>query len=497
MRKARLERMRQVTLLFNGKHRDYFLGESTLTIRFPADARRQQGDQSLRPVERVETDFSKKSADLLFGEEPLIRVEDDIQAAALAALADRASLHQRFHAAAVSCSARAEAFVECSIAGGLDAHVYVRTLPAAEMFPVGDRQADGQYAAYRRLTIAQIGGTTEKPINGLLETIYAVGEITRTLKQLDEQGAPMQQVGLDAWPGQSPDLPLTPATKTGLQTNTVTWVPNEFDLDETTAISDYDGLIELQDELNAKQTQIARVLAKHSDPKMAFPARSFDDDGTIHTSYGAFPFNSKDEIPQYIVWNAELAAALEDRKFTLNLLLITAETSPVLLGLKEGGAPDAFKKVRLEASNSLSKAQRKASTWKNAVKRVVGTAMQLEQTIPGTRYNLTPVSCEIRDGIPVDELDQANRISILRASGTMSVLRGVTEQLTDAGAVKAEVAELQQEASAAMPTILMQPPSGGQEAGSEVSPAKAKDDQGNVGADDADAAAAERTEVAA
>jgi hypothetical protein len=36
-------------------------------------------------------------------------------------------------------------------------------------------------------------------------------------------------------------------------------------------VSDYDGAIDLQDALNAKQTQIGRVLAKHADPKLAFP----------------------------------------------------------------------------------------------------------------------------------------------------------------------------------------------------------------------------------
>lgn len=504
---ARLERMRQATLLFEGKHREYFLNEQRTQFDFPPML---LANKEVNPYIKLNVLklISMKSADLLFGEEPLIRVEDDIQAAALASLADRASLHQRFHAAAVSSSARAETFLECSISAcgaSSDPAVYVRQLPASEMLPIGDIQPDGQYAAYKRLTLALVGGTDLKPIYGLLTTTYTAGAITRKLQQLDDQGEPMMGLALGCWPGQAPDAPLDPETKTGLQVNTVTWVANQFDLDEIRAISDYDGLIELQDELNAKQTQIARVLAKHSDPKMGFPERLFDQEGQIHSGYGAFPFTSKDELPTYITWNADLANALEDRKFTLNLLLITAETSPVLLGLKEGGAPDAFKKVRLEASNSLSKAQRKAAIWKSAIKRIVTVAQLLEQTIPGTRYDLTPVSAEMRDGIPSDDLEQANTISILRSAGVMSVRRAVTEQLNDAGAVETELQELKDEAAANTPTILMQPPQAdGQEAGTEPASgtahppvAKSLADAGDNAHDDADAEQIGLTEVAA
>ena len=54
--------------------------------------------------------------------------------------------------------------------------------------------------------------------------------------------------------------------------NTITWIPNLLVRD--IAVSDYDGLVERQDELNAKQTQISRVQAKHADPKLAMHSRN-------------------------------------------------------------------------------------------------------------------------------------------------------------------------------------------------------------------------------
>ena len=49
---------------------------------------------------------------------------------------------------------------------------------------------------------------------------------------------------------------------------------------------------------------------------------------------------------------------------------------------------------------------------------------------------------ELRDGIPVDEKEQAERLSILRAANLISVERALTEQLHDPGAVAKELARL-------------------------------------------------------
>jgi hypothetical protein len=201
----------------------------------------------------------------------------------------------------------------------------------------------------------------------------------------------------------------------------------------------------LQDALNAKNSQVGRVLLKHSDPRMAFPEEAFDrDTGQIRSDHDVFAYAAdSDRVPKYITWDAELQSAMADRAFVLNQLLVRTETSQVLLGMKQGAAPDAYKKVRLEAFNSLTKAARKASYWSAAIRRAVGVAQDLEKVLTGgPRYARGPVAVELRDGIPADDKEQAERLSILRAAGLVSVERALEEQLQDPAAVGKELARL-------------------------------------------------------
>ena len=232
-------------------------------------------------------------------------------------------------------------------------------------------------------------------------------------------------------------------THTGLSTTTITWIPNT--LVRGQPVSDYDGAIELQDALNAKNSQVGRVLLKHSDPRMAFPEEAFDPvSGDVRADHDVFAYgNDPERVPRYITWDAELQSAMADRAFILNQLLVRTETSQVLLGMKQGAAPDAYKKVRLEAFNSLTKAARKSSYWTNGIKRAVGLCQDLENLLPnGPRYERKPIAVQLVDGIPTDEKEQAERLSILRAAGLVSVERAVEEQLQDPEATEKELARL-------------------------------------------------------
>ena len=81
------------------------------------------------------------------------------------------------------------------------------------------------------------------------------------------------------------------------------------------------------------------MLLKHSDPRLAFPEESFGPDGNVRADHEVFAFSDPKRVPKYITWDAELQHAMADRAFVLNQLLVRTETSPVLLGLKEGRRP--------------------------------------------------------------------------------------------------------------------------------------------------------------
>jgi hypothetical protein len=439
--RARLERIRQARMLLDGRHREYFLDEGRTQFDFP-DVRAGGRLRPLYLTYNLLALISLKGADLLFGDEPLIRAPHARQQSAIDALAERSGLQRLLYACALDASAEGECFLEVCAHEG---QVYLRQAAADEMFPVGETQPDGQYAAYVRRRVRN-AGTDDAPILLLLEVTYLRGRIERRCFQIDPEGRERTGVSLEAW-GSDGESSLEPVTETGVPLNTITWIPNL--LIRGKPVSDYDGAIELQDALNAKNSQMGRVLLKHSDPRLAFPEELFDEQGNVRSDHEVFAFHDPKRLPQYITWDAELQHAMADRAFILNQLLVRTETSPALLGLKEGAAPEAYKKVRLESFNSLSKAARKSAFWKAGLRRALVVAQELENVIRGGRqYQRGPLGIELRDGIPLDELDRAKRLAVLRKAGLISIERALEEELHDPSAVAKELARLETERAA-------------------------------------------------
>jgi hypothetical protein len=464
--RCRLERIRQARMLYSGRHHEYFVEENRTQFFFNLSAVGackpvSEGFQEARgygityvPMNVLKL-ISLKSADLIFGSEPIIRVDNDLTDKRMKDFAERSNLHQRLSAAAVDCSWSAEAYLEvCTWRG----EVYACPIPPEEIHPEGSIQPDGQYPSYVRYQRHNVGTATEPRVLQL-RTRYLAGSVERALFVVDGNGE-LTPAELSEWPAWNGEPP--PATqRTGLRYNAVVFIANHLDREQP--VSDYDGLVELQDELNAKQSQVARILQLHSSPKLYIATRNADADGAINFRHEVFFGDSPEAKPEFITWNAELTAAMDDRKFTLNSLLMLAEMSPVLIGLKDGAAPDAARKLRLEATNSLAKAQRKASQFKPAIKRLLAIAQEMEAELPGGRGNIVPVGIEIRDGLPIDELDEANIVATYRSAGVMSVESGIERRLYDPAAVAKETARIRQDNAGTMPSVLTDAPTQQQE----------------------------------
>jgi hypothetical protein len=442
----RLERMRIAKMLWRGWHRRVYLHEDRTQWPFPEIE--VQG-RTIRPYVtfNILKQVSTTLTDLLLGEEPLLRADDEIGQAAIDDLKNRSDVARVFYDAVRCASWSGEGLVEVT---RWDGQVWVQDVRSRDVFPIGDRQPDGQYASYVRFATVRISREREL----LLQTTYSAGLIQRACFVLFG-GQKVDQVPLDQWPvKQANGSPLADNESTGIAWNTLIWVGNE--IDEGEATSDYDGLIELQDELNAKQTQIARVLALHSDPKLAAPETAADPSGNLRASQSVFFYRSKDDVPSYITWNAELASAIEDRNTTLNALCLASELSPGLLGLEQGAAPDSARKLRLQATKSLARVRRKAAFVRPFIKTALDTALQM--MIAGKRVQVAmgAATVDLRDGLPVDDLDQAQTISTLTAGKqAMSIERAVSLQIADPAAAAQEVDRIKAEIAAATPSVLL------------------------------------------
>jgi hypothetical protein len=448
---ARLERIRQARMLFDGQHREYYLDEKRSQFNFGESL--VQGE-----LVKVYTSFnvlgltSRKFADLLFGEAPVFQCDDAIQKAFLDDLVKRCSLASLLHGMASDCSYEGEAFVESILWNG---RVWLRQVGADEILPEGEIQPDGQYAAYTRYALDN-AGTAERPIWLLLSVRYTAGAITRTLAQLDDSGK-IVRAGLDLanWPAMKRGaVTLEPVTQTGIDRPTITWIPNMLTRGESR--SDYDGSpLKLQDQLNGQHTILANVLAKHGEPPVAAPQEAADAAGNARSSHKLWWYQDPERIPKYIVRDLQLEGTMAAAKNVLSNLLIDLEMSAVLLGLQEGSQVDAWRKLKLNAQNALKKAARKAAFLSAGIVRSIEIAQAMEQTIPGVRYDRVPVGVEIRDGIPDDPVDRANEQATLRAAGLLSRRRALMAQLGDTAAVEAEMSELDGENARQMPSVLM------------------------------------------
>lgn len=447
----RWERLRQLRMLFEGRHRCYFLDEGRTQFNYPEQ---EIQDRMIRPYHTFNLLklVSVKTADLLFGAKARLTAPTRQQTDRLDELARRSLIHSRLHAGTVHSSWAGGGFMEAVLWRG---EPFVQLVEPDEIYPLGSLMPDGQYERYIRYATHTVGeGETAYTL--LLTTEYRPGSIVRTLHRLSREGKTESTLPLADWPPFSKDAP-PPEQKTGLPTNTITYLPNE--VGGAIERSDYEGLFGNQDTINAKIMQMARVIAQHADPKLAAPAASADPDGDVRSAKNLYYFSNKDEIPQYIVWTAELDAADRDIRRAIDAFCIASEMSQVLLGIKEGAAPDSARKVRLEATNSLAKVGRKALLIEPAIARAIENAQRMDQTTPLRRtYPVDAIGVELRDGLPVDELDEATTIATLRGANAMSLEAAVERRIGDPDAAAEEVARIRQEQAAAVPSTLMGEP---------------------------------------
>jgi hypothetical protein len=452
---ARAERIRICRALFDGRHRQVFLDEGRTQFDF---AYLEVQGRIIRPY--VTFNLLKLATttmtDLLLGEEPAIRIDDPEWQDTLDTLKDRTDLHRVLYDVVQSASWSAEGLAEIV---RWDGEVYVQALRSDEVFPQGERQPDGQYASYRRYATSAIrDGDATRTL--ALESTYYAGRIERRCFWLNDAGGKTEET-LAKWPTKRADgSDLLPIEETGIDWNTIVWMPNE--LSEGVPTSDYDGLLDLQDELNAKHTMMAIVLAKHAAPVPVASDSLADQNGQLKLANRILwrREGSTDRPLEYVTWDASLEAAREDRDFTLNALCIAAELSQGLLGLEKGGAPESARKLRLQATKALARAKRKAAYVKPFIRTVVDTSMMLERAGRVVRLAMGGIAgVDLRDGLPVDELDQATVISTLTGGKpTMSVERGVRMQMPDDAAADEEISLLKASAAEATPSVLFGEP---------------------------------------
>lgn len=196
-------------------------------------------------------------------------------------------------------------------------------------------------------------------------------------------------------------------------------IPNWRDDESFWGYSDYLDMKSLQDEANNRISQISRVLDKHADPKMKGPAEALDREGKIDVSGSRyFPYEKDGAEPGYITWEAKLEMAFKQIDYILKMMFLVTETSPDAFGLSEGSVADSGRALKYRLMRLLSKVARKKRYYDDAIKDILYKAQLMDIYHNNKKYDAERLSASWRDGIPDDPKEKAEETEILdRAKG--------------------------------------------------------------------------------
>lgn len=216
-------------------------------------------------------------------------------------------------------------------------------------------------------------------------------------------------------------------TKTGIPTPLVVHIPNTGIVGQWEGIDDLTEHHGIFDEINNRLSQISEILDKHSDPSMVVPTGLLDEDEDGNTSFNVSHnkvfeiLGKEDVIPQYITWDGQLANAFTELDKLVELLLTTAEIPTVVLGKGDSGTSGSSGlAIKWRMNSLLAKINRKRQYYQKGIQTILYISQMLETNLGIADYQITVPVLQFNDGLPKDEMEQAN-IMAIRSGGAKTI----------------------------------------------------------------------------
>jgi hypothetical protein len=217
------------------------------------------------------------------------------------------------------------------------------------------------------------------------------------------------------------------SVNTGVPMPLIVHVPNYATDDSWEGIDDITELRPIIDEINNRLSQIASILDKHSDPAIAVPTGSLQEDMDGNPSFRVgldkvFEVMGKDDVvPQYITWNGQLENAFREVDKLVSMLLSVAEIPEVAIGKGDSGTSGSSGlAIKWRMNSLLAKVNRKRQYYNKGLKRVFMIAQLLEKAVGKADYELFTPLIKFKDGLPKDEMEMANIVST-RTGGAVTM----------------------------------------------------------------------------
>lgn len=287
--------------------------------------------------------------------------------------------------------------------------------------------------------VFELNNSMLDPSNKNSIAIIREGKIGRQVK-LEELGITIQEI-----------------TGTRVTRSLIVSFPNWGVDDDIYGVDDYEDLDSLVLELAVMLSRNSMVLAKHTDPNMYGPASALQyDESTgqygIKGSGTFYPVGDGEQPPGYLTWDGRLEAAEKQIDRLIELIFYISETSPAAFGMDKVSSTESGAALKKRLMRTIAKVNRKKLYADPAIKDVLEIAQMMDVTWAGGNYEVERPGIDWQDGLPDDDLEQAQIIGQRIKDGTMSQLDGIMAlDKCNEETAKKKLKQIQEEKDAALP----------------------------------------------
>jgi hypothetical protein len=228
--------------------------------------------------------------------------------------------------------------------------------------------------------------------------------------------------------------------------------------DDIHGVDDYEDLDTLIIELAVMLSRNSLVLAKHTDPNMCGDPVLLQQDefGNYKLPMGGkfFPYNEGGAKPEYLTWDGKLEAAEKQIDRLIELIFYISETSPAAFGMDKVSTTESGAALKKRLMRTIAKVNRKKMYADPAIKSALEIAQMMDVEWAGGNYEVEEPTITWEDGLPDDELEQAQVVGQRVKDGTLSQLEGIMRlDKCDEETAKKKLKQIQEEKDAALPAF--------------------------------------------
>jgi len=370
--------------------------------------------------------ISIKTADLIFGEKPLISVEGEKDT--IENIEENTHMFNKFYQNVIDCSRYGNGIFDLyqdEGFGNFDVGQPSLWIPIVD--PNNYKKIVNHVIAYMYEESSKKYLSVKVHYKGYFDKyVFEMGSDTNINKIMTNLNGTMVSTQISS--NTIGRLVETNRETTGLTDFFIQVTSNLITSDKITGCNDYDDINSLICALMVRVGQIEKILDKHSDPSVSAPSSAFQKDpetGEYTVKMGnAFIRDSVDDVePKYITWEAQLEANFTQIEVLLNQLYVLSEMGATLLGGEDKGNSNmSGRALKFKMISPLAKAKRITMLLDPVIKNVI----KLVSSLGGEGINdLTneKITIKWQDGLPNDELEEAEIIEKRKNSNTISTKR--------------------------------------------------------------------------